>query len=301
MSWHGPRKRHADAGREPRACDRRRPGRPASDSNASVDGGLLASASTKSGPTTPARAWCGWRRTSWRTTLESYRTDHIDGENIEALFDLPELEEGLAFRRSMPSDLMSLLREWTQGFCPLSTIERALSDLIDARGSDSVERVSTALTAEDAMEMLAPGDILVDCTGSRSLLRDHLEPYAGAAVEGANTAQLPARVRDRRHLPVRRPLRLQRALQVLQERREPGVQVHPGGRPDLLRRRRQPRDRHRRHQRRGVRRDAGEVRRRTGCAASSRTSRRRWIASSTRSGRRRRATWSATSRSCGYR
>ena len=154
-------------------------------------------------------------------TLESYRTDHIDGENIEALFDLPELEEGLAFRRSMPSDLMSLLREWTQGFCPLSTIERSLSDLIDARGSDAVERVSTALTAQDAMGMLEPGDILVDCTGSRSLLRDHLEPYSGAAVEGANTAQLPARIRDRRHLPVRRPLRLQRDLQVLQERREP--------------------------------------------------------------------------------
>ena len=121
-------------------------------------------------------------------TLESYRTDHFDGENIEAVFDLPELEEGLAFRRSMPSDLMSLLREWTRGFCPLSTIECALSDLIDARGSDSVERVSTALTAEAAMRMLAPGDILVDCTGSRSLLRDHLEPYSGAVVEGANTA-----------------------------------------------------------------------------------------------------------------
>ena len=82
---------------------------------------------------------------------------------------------------------MSLLREWTQGFCPLNTIERALSDLIDARGSNTVERVSTALTAQDAMEMLEPGDILVDCTGCKSLLRDHLEPYSGAGVDGANT------------------------------------------------------------------------------------------------------------------
>jgi 2-polyprenyl-6-methoxyphenol hydroxylase-like FAD-dependent oxidoreductase len=121
-------------------------------------------------------------------SLESYRTDPIDGENIEAIFDLPELEQGLAFRRSMPSDLMSLLREWTQGFCPLNTIERALSDLIEARGSDAVERVPAALTAQDAMEMLEPGDILVDCTGSRSLLRDHLEPYAGTAADDANTA-----------------------------------------------------------------------------------------------------------------
>ena len=36
--------------------------------------------------------------------------------------------------------------------------------------------------------MLEPGDVLVDCTGSKSLLRDELEPHAGAAVEGANTA-----------------------------------------------------------------------------------------------------------------
>jgi 2-polyprenyl-6-methoxyphenol hydroxylase-like FAD-dependent oxidoreductase len=120
-------------------------------------------------------------------SLESYRTDQIDGESIEAIFDLPDLEEGLAFRRSMPPDLMALLREWTQGFCPLSTIERALSDLIDARGS-GVERVATALTVPDVMAMLAPGDVLVDCTGSRSLLRDHLEPYDGAVVEDANTA-----------------------------------------------------------------------------------------------------------------
>ena len=33
---------------------------------------------------------------------------------------------------------MTLLRDWTLGFCPLNTIERALSDLIDARGSDAV-------------------------------------------------------------------------------------------------------------------------------------------------------------------
>jgi 2-polyprenyl-6-methoxyphenol hydroxylase-like FAD-dependent oxidoreductase len=82
---------------------------------------------------------------------------------------------------------MSLLREWTLGFCPLNTIEQALSDLIDARGSDGVERVPTALTAEDAVEMLEPGDILIDCTGCKSLLRDHLEPESGTGVEGSNT------------------------------------------------------------------------------------------------------------------
>jgi len=32
-------------------------------------------------------------------SVESYRTDHIDGENIEAVFDPPELDLGLAFRQ----------------------------------------------------------------------------------------------------------------------------------------------------------------------------------------------------------
>ena len=37
------------------------------------------------------------------------------------------------------------------------------------------------------MAMLAPGDILIDCSGSNSLLRDHLVPGSGAADEDANT------------------------------------------------------------------------------------------------------------------
>ena len=58
-------------------------------------------------------------------SVESYRADHIDGENVDAVFDPPELDEGLAFRQSIPSDLMALLRDWALGFCPLNSIERA--------------------------------------------------------------------------------------------------------------------------------------------------------------------------------
>ena len=68
-------------------------------------------------------------------SVESYRTDRIDGDNVEAVFDPRELDEAIEFRQSIPSDLMTLLRDWTQGFCPLNAIERSLSDLIDARGS----------------------------------------------------------------------------------------------------------------------------------------------------------------------
>jgi 2-polyprenyl-6-methoxyphenol hydroxylase-like FAD-dependent oxidoreductase len=125
-------------------------------------------------------------------SVASYRTDHIDEESVEAIFDAREIGEGLAFRRSIPSDLMSLLREWTQGFCPLNVIERSLSDLIDARQSHPVQRTTAVVTTEDAMAMLAPGDILIDCTGAKSVLRDHLSPGGGVTnnVDDANTFKL---------------------------------------------------------------------------------------------------------------
>jgi hypothetical protein len=86
-------------------------------------------------------------------SLESYRADYIDGDNVEAVFDPQELEEGLAFRQSIPLDLMSLLRLWVQGFCPLNIIEQNLSKLIDAHGPNGVERISLDISAEDAMAM----------------------------------------------------------------------------------------------------------------------------------------------------
>ena len=38
--------------------------------------------------------------------------------------------------------------------------------------------------------MLEPGDILIDCTGSSSLLRDHLVPGSGESDGGANTLKI---------------------------------------------------------------------------------------------------------------
>jgi 2-polyprenyl-6-methoxyphenol hydroxylase-like FAD-dependent oxidoreductase len=123
-------------------------------------------------------------------SVDSYRTDHIDGDTVDAVFDPTELDQGLAFRGSIPSDLMTLLRDWTVGFCPLNSIERAVSDLIDARPSNGVERTSAVVTAEDAMEMLEPGDVLIDCTGSNSLLRNHLIPGSSEADGEANTLKI---------------------------------------------------------------------------------------------------------------
>ncbi len=122
-------------------------------------------------------------------SVESYSADHIDGDNVFAVFDPPELDEGLAFRSAIPSDLMTLLQQWTLGFCPLNTIERSLSDLIDARKSGTVQRTAAVVTPEEAMTMLAPGDILIDCTGTKSLLRDHLIPGSGEG-NGTNTLNI---------------------------------------------------------------------------------------------------------------
>jgi 2-polyprenyl-6-methoxyphenol hydroxylase-like FAD-dependent oxidoreductase len=120
-------------------------------------------------------------------SVESYRTDSIDGDSVGAVFDPAELDQGLAFRQSIPSDLMTLLKNWTLGFCPLNSIERSVSDLIDARDSSAVERTAAVVTADDAIAMLEPGDILIDSTGSQSLLRDRLVPGFAEAEEGANT------------------------------------------------------------------------------------------------------------------
>jgi hypothetical protein len=90
----------------------------------------------------------------------------------------------------MPADISGMLKSWAMGFCPLNSIERSLSDLIDARGPNGVQRAGAVASVEDAMAMLQPGDVLIDSTGSRSLLRDHLVPDAGAEGEGANTLKV---------------------------------------------------------------------------------------------------------------
>jgi 2-polyprenyl-6-methoxyphenol hydroxylase-like FAD-dependent oxidoreductase len=114
-------------------------------------------------------------------SVEAYRADHVDGDTIEAVFEPEELEEGLAFRQSIAPDLMELLRRWTRGFSPLNEIEQSISELIDARESTPVERIAATISADEAVAMAEPGDMIIDCTGSRSLLRDRLVP------EGSNT------------------------------------------------------------------------------------------------------------------
>jgi 2-polyprenyl-6-methoxyphenol hydroxylase-like FAD-dependent oxidoreductase len=109
-------------------------------------------------------------------SVEAYYADHSDQENCQAVFEPAEIQEGIAFRQSIPPDLMTLMRRWAQGFVPLNGIEISLSELIDARDAHPVRRIPGVVTAQDMIDAVEPGDVLIDCTGSRSLLRDHLAP-----------------------------------------------------------------------------------------------------------------------------
>ena len=122
-------------------------------------------------------------------SIDAYKTDSIDGLSVEAIFERAELEARLAYRRTIAPDLRELLDQWTQGFVPLNTIERGLSELIESRGIGNVERVALGVDVDLALEMLEPGDTLVDCTGSRALMRDLLLPGDDLTATDRNTTR----------------------------------------------------------------------------------------------------------------
>src|SRR5262245_23107675 len=117
-------------------------------------------------------------------SISAYTADEIDGDNVAAIFEPSELEEGLKFRRSIDPRLFGHLQAWNQGFCRLNDIEKGLSALIEEGGRSPVERIQATVTVEQATAMLAPHEIMIDCTGANSLLRDHLVP--GTAEESGS-------------------------------------------------------------------------------------------------------------------
>ena len=120
-------------------------------------------------------------------SIASYKEDEIDGQDVEALFDPVELQTRLAYRSTVAPDLRALLEEWARGFVPLNVVENRLSELIEARDTGTVERVAGTIGAAEALEKLEPGDVVVDCTGTRSLMRDLLLPGADLEAQGRNT------------------------------------------------------------------------------------------------------------------
>jgi hypothetical protein len=48
-------------------------------------------------------------------SVASYSTDHIDEESVLAVFEPHEIAEGLAFRQSIPPELMALCADGHSG------------------------------------------------------------------------------------------------------------------------------------------------------------------------------------------
>ena len=119
-------------------------------------------------------------------SISAYCADEIDGDNVAAVFEPSELEQSLRFRRSINPKLFGVLKELSQGFCRLNDIEKAFSDLIAGGGKSPVERIQGSVSLEQALAMLAPQDIMIDCTGYRSLLRDHLLPPTGGEADSGS-------------------------------------------------------------------------------------------------------------------
>ena len=122
--------------------------------------------------------------------------------------------------------------------------------------------------------MLEPGDVLIDCTGSNSLLRDRLVPGSDEVDEGANTFKIRLEYALVITFLYGQPYDCNEYCKYYKNIDNAALQVHPDGSPHALRRQRQPRHRHRQHHRRGVRGDAVPIRRRV---ASRQLSRRRRV------------------------
>jgi hypothetical protein len=123
-------------------------------------------------------------------SIDAYRSDPLDGDNVEAVFEPWELEEALAFRQRMAPALRQLLTGFTAGFSRLNDIEAQLSALVDAGGASPVQRITANLTVSDVHDLIGPNDIVIDCTGCKSLLRDHLVPEWDPAHERGNTNRI---------------------------------------------------------------------------------------------------------------
>ena len=118
-------------------------------------------------------------------SLSAYAADEVDGDNVAAIFDAADLEAGLSARRSVNPKLVALIKDWSQGFCPLNIIEKGASAMIDEGGPSPVERVLGSVSVDQALAMVAPDDIMIDCTGCNSLLRNHLVPAKAGEANAA--------------------------------------------------------------------------------------------------------------------
>ena len=164
-------------------------------------------------------------------------------------------QEGLAFRQSIPPDLMGLLRRWTLGFCPLNDIERSLSDLmIDARAANGVQRTAAVVTAEDADGDAQPGDVADRLHRLQVATPRPSGPSGWGEVDERDTLMIRLSTRSSLCSFTGETIRLATSTgsTIRTSNNHAITKFIPTGQLDALRRRRQPRLGHRQHHRRGL-------------------------------------------------
>ena len=202
-------------------------------------------------------------------SIESYKADPIDGQDVEAIFEPAELETGLAYRRSIAPDLRALLDEWTRGFVPLNTIERALSD-------------AHRRPRRPGRSSASPGDVTADAGAGDARARRHPRRLHRRAVAACATSSLPGDDGATRGRNTKR-FRLEYALVVTflygqhyacnefckyyKNLENVGYKFIPAVHRTFYDGVRQPRDRHHQHQPGRVRGDATGLRRRLAARA----------------------------------
>jgi 2-polyprenyl-6-methoxyphenol hydroxylase-like FAD-dependent oxidoreductase len=106
--------------------------------------------------------------------MDDYRPDAFDGENMRAIFEPEDLDDLFAAKRATPPRVQQVLTDLCQGFAPLNVVESSLNDLLAESGTAPVRRVPGEVDLDRLSSLVKPGDIVIDCTGRRSLLRDTL-------------------------------------------------------------------------------------------------------------------------------
>ena len=180
-------------------------------------------------------------------SVESYRTDHIDGDNVEAVFDPAELDEGLAFRQSIPSGPDGASSRLDTGVLPAQR-DRARRQRSDRCARvESVQRTAAVVTAEDAIAMLEPGDILIDCTGQQVAASRSPVPGSGEADGGANTLKIRLEYALVITFLYGQTYDCNEYCKYYKNAENAHYKFIPDGPPHVLRRQRQPRHGHRQH------------------------------------------------------
>lgn len=107
-------------------------------------------------------------------SASDYDADFYDADNVRAVFDPDDLADLFAAKRAVPADVRATLEELGRGWVSIRQIEESLSALVANHADRQVTRLNQAIDVDQLSDLVEPGDAVLDCTGSHSLLRNVL-------------------------------------------------------------------------------------------------------------------------------